>query len=77
MHACDHLCQTFGTVVHQAPLFMEFSRQGYWSGLLFLTSGDLPDAWIELTSLSFPVLEGGFFIRTLLGKLNVNHTFKK
>jgi hypothetical protein len=56
---------------------MEFSRQKYWSGLLFPTSGDLPDAWIELTSLSSPVLEGGFFIRTLLGKLNVNHTFKK
>ena len=23
-------------VAHQAPLFMEFSRQGYWSGFLFL-----------------------------------------
>ena len=77
MHVCDHLCQTLGTVVHQAPLSMEFSRQKYWSGLLFPTSGDLPDAWIELTSLLSPVLEGGFFIRTLLGKLNVNHTFKK
>ena len=23
-------------VAHQDPLFMEFSRQGYWSGFLFL-----------------------------------------
>ena len=26
-----------------APLSMEFSRQEYWSGLPFLTPGDLPD----------------------------------
>ena len=25
------------TVVHQAPLFMEFSRQEFWSGLSCLT----------------------------------------
>ena len=24
------------TVAHEAPLFMEFSRQEYWSGLPFL-----------------------------------------
>ena len=29
-------------VTHQAPLSMEFSRQEYWSGLSFPTSGDLP-----------------------------------
>ena len=27
----------------QAPLSMEFSRQEYWSGLLFPSPGDLPD----------------------------------
>ena len=27
----------------KAPLPMEFSRQEYWSGLPFLTPGDLPD----------------------------------
>ena len=32
---------------HQAPLYMEFSRQAYWSGLPFPTSGDLPDPGIE------------------------------
>ena len=27
------------TVAHQTPLSMEFSRQEYWSGLLFLLQG--------------------------------------
>ena len=31
------------TVVCQAPLSMEFSRQEYWSGLPFPSPGDLPD----------------------------------
>ena len=29
------LCATPWTVASQAPLFMEFSRQEYWSGLPF------------------------------------------
>ena len=36
----------------QAPLFMEFSRQEYWSGLLFPSPGDLPDPGIESGSLA-------------------------
>ena len=35
------------TIVHQAPLSMEFSRQEYWSRLPFPVSGDLPDPEIE------------------------------
>ena len=31
------------TITHQAPLFMEFSRQEYWIGLPFPSPGDLPD----------------------------------
>ena len=31
------------TTAHQASLSMEFSRQGYWSGLPFPSSGDLLD----------------------------------
>ena len=31
------------TVAHQAPLSKEFSRQEYWSGLPFPSSGDLPE----------------------------------
>ena len=30
------------TVAYQAPLFVEFSRQEYWSGLPFSSPGDLP-----------------------------------
>ena len=30
------------TVTYQAPLSKEFSRQEYWSGLPFLSPGDLP-----------------------------------
>ena len=44
---CTYMCMyrvhTPGTVAHQAPLSMGFSRQEYWSGLLLPTPGDLPD----------------------------------
>ena len=35
------------TVAHQASPSMGFSRQEYWSGLLFPSLGDLPDPEIE------------------------------
>ena len=35
------------TVAHQDPLSMGFSRQEYWSGLLFPSPGDLPNPGIE------------------------------
>ena len=35
------------TVAYQARLSMGFSRQEYWSGLLFPSAGDLPDPGIE------------------------------
>ena len=34
-------------VAHQAPRFMEFSRQEYWSGLPFPSPGDLLDPRIK------------------------------
>ena len=37
------------TVDCQASLSMGFSRQAYWSGLLFPSLGDLPNPGIELT----------------------------
>ena len=40
---------------------MGFSRQEYWSGLPCPPPGDLLDPGIEPTSLTFPVLAGGFF----------------
>ena len=44
-------------VAYQAPLSMEFSRQEYWSGLSFPSSGDLPDPGIEPGS---PTLQADF-----------------
>ena len=39
--------ETPWTVTRQAPLSMGFSRQEYWSGLLFPSPGNLPDPGIE------------------------------
>ena len=36
-----------GTVAHQAPLFMGFPRQEYWSGFPFPSPGHLPNPGIE------------------------------
>ena len=36
---CASSMETPWTVAHQAPLSMEFSRQEYWSGLLFPSPG--------------------------------------
>ena len=46
------------TVVHQAPLSMEFSRLEYWSGVPFPSPGDLPKPGIEPKS---PALADKFF----------------
>ena len=35
-----------------APLSLAFSKQEYWSGLPFLSPGDLPDTGIEPGSLT-------------------------
>ena len=40
------------TAAHQAPPSMGFSRQEYWSGLPFLSPGDLPNPGIEPGSLA-------------------------
>ena len=40
---------------------MEFSRQEYWSGLLFPSPADLPNPGIEPVSPAPPALAGGFF----------------
>ena len=43
---------------------MGFSRQEYWSGLLFPSPGDLPDPGIKPASLTSPAFAGGFFTIT-------------
>ena len=58
-----------GLASQQAPLCREFSRQEHWSGLLFPTSGDLPDPGIEPVSLASPPL--AFSTTVPLGKPQV------
>ena len=50
------------TVACQAPLFMGFPRQEYWSGLPFPSPGDLPDPGIEPMSPASPAVAGRCFI---------------
>ena len=54
-----------GTVAHQAPLSMEFSRKEDWSGLPFLSPGDLLNLGTEPES---PALAGWFFMAEPPGK---------
>ena len=53
------------TTLHQASLSIGFSRQEYWSGLLFPSPGDLPNPGIELAS---PTLAGRFLTTERPGK---------
>ena len=53
--SCPTLLGTPWTVAHQAPLSMEFSGQGYWSGLPFPSQGNLPDPGIKPASPSWRV----------------------
>ena len=48
-------------VTRQAPLFIGFPRQEYWSGLSDTPPGDLLDPGLELVSLMPLTLAGGFF----------------
>ena len=50
--SCLTLCNPW-TVALKAPLFMEFSRQEYWSGLPFPPSRDLSDPGIKPRSPAF------------------------
>ena len=48
--SCVRLFGTPWTIALQVPLSVEFSRQEQWSGLPFISSGDLPDPGMELRS---------------------------
>ena len=56
------LFSTPWTLARQAPLPMEFSRRGYWSGLPYPPSRDLPDTEIEPGS---PALSADYHCTTL------------
>ena len=57
------------TVAHQAPLYMGFPRQEYWSGLPFPPSGDLPDPGIEPMSPVCPAMQADSLLLKPSGKL--------
>ena len=59
--SCVRLFVTLWTVAYQVPLFMGFSRQGYWSGLLSPPPGDIPDPGIKPASFMSPEMAGRFF----------------
>ena len=65
------LCVTLWTLVCQAPLFMKFSRQEYWSGLPCPPPGDLPDPWMKTMSLGSPALAGGFFTTSATWEVHI------
>ena len=58
LQSCPTLCDPMDC---SPPGSMGFSRQECWSGLPCPPPGDLPDPRIELASLTFSALAGGFF----------------
>ena len=56
--SCVQLFVTPWTVAHQTPPSMGFSRQWYWSGLPFLSPGDLPNPGIKPRS---PTLQADLY----------------
>ena len=60
--------QTPWTLAYQAPLFMEFSRQEYWSGLPFPSPRDYPDSGITPRS---PALMADSLPSKPVGKPNI------
>ena len=63
--------ETPWTAAHQAPLYMGFSRQEYWSGSPFPPPEDLSDPEMEprpLRSPASPALTGGFFTAEAPGR---------
>ena len=57
LQLCLTLCDPMDC--NQAPLFMGFSRQEYWSGLPFPSPGHLPDPGTEPSSPASPALQAG------------------
>ena len=64
------MCRLLGTpwtVIRQASLSTEFSRQRYWSELTFPPPGGLPDPGIQSMSPASPAMAGGFLPPSHLG----------
>ena len=59
--SCVWLCTILWSIAFQAPLFMGFSRQEYWGGLLCPPPWDLSNPGIEPSPLKSLALAGKFF----------------
>ena len=70
VHMLSRVClfAASGTVAHQAPLSMKFSRQQYWSGLPVPPPGHPLYPETEPTSLASPTSAGVFFTTVPPGK---------
>ena len=66
------LCATPWTVALHVPLSMGFSRQEYWSGLLFPFPENLPNPEIKPASPASAALAGRFFTTEPPGKSTPN-----
>ena len=67
------MSDSLNPIAYQAPLSVEFSRQEYWSGLLFPSPGDIPDPEMEPVSLA---LQADSLPSELLGKPKMGQTIK-
>ena len=65
--------QPYG-LTHQAPLYMGFSREEYWSGLPYPLPGDLPNPGIEFMSLVAPAVQVDSLLLSHQGSLNLSLT---
>ena len=72
--SCVQLFVVLWTVACQAPLFLGFSRQEYWSGLPRPPSGDLTNPEIEPASLISPTLANRFLTTSATWKVQVYNT---
>ena len=60
-----------GTVAHQSLQSVVFSKQEYWSSLLFPPPGDLPDPEIKTVFLMCPALASRFFTTSTTSFSNI------
>ena len=65
--SCPIICLTLWTIAWEGPLFIDFSRQEYWSRWPFPSPGDLPDPGIEPRS---PALQADSLLSESPGSCN-------
>ena len=65
---CATLCDPMDCIAYQAPPSMEFSRQEYWSRLLFPSPGHLLNPGIEPASLVSPAWQADSLLTELPAK---------